>query len=102
MPAQSFFANAFGTTQSFAATTERAAQTFSSSARLIDVNTGKLTELSSQTLKDIAAIANRFDEHGKVLASASELLGSAQSSLASTLDDIRLAFERQRRLLAGT
>jgi ABC-type transporter Mla subunit MlaD len=82
-----------GSTQSFAATTEKAAQTFSSSARLIDINTGKLNELSSQTLKEIAAIATRFDEHGRMLASASDLLGSAQTNLASTLDDRQTALE---------
>jgi hypothetical protein len=37
---------------------------------LIDGNASRLTELSSQTLKEIAAIAGRFDEHSKLLASA--------------------------------
>ena len=39
-----------GSTRSFAATTEKAAQTFASSARLVDSNTTRLTELSSSTL----------------------------------------------------
>jgi ABC-type transporter Mla subunit MlaD len=82
-----------GTTSSFATSAEKAAQTFSSSARLIDVNATKLTELSSSTLKDIAAIAHRFDDHSRVLATASDLLGSAQSNLASTLDDRQDALE---------
>ena len=47
------------TTQSFAVTSEKAAQTFASSARLIDGNASRLTELSSQTLKEIAATRSR-------------------------------------------
>jgi len=82
-----------GTTQSFAATTEKSAQTFASSARIIDVNATRLTELSSKTLKDIASIAHRFDDHSRVLNSASDLLGSAQSNLASTLDERQAALE---------
>jgi len=75
-----------GSTQSFAATTEKAAQTFASSARLVDSNTTRLTELSSATLREVASIATRFDEHGRLLASASELLSSAQSNLEHTLE----------------
>lgn len=63
-------------TQAFAASTERAAQTFSSSARLLDSNTTRLTELTSETLKAVAGIATRFDEHSKLLATASDILGS--------------------------
>jgi len=81
------------TTQSFAATTEKAAQTFSSSARLIDSNAGKLTELSSHTLREIASIAARFDEHSRVLTGASDLLSSAQTNLSSTLQDREKALE---------
>jgi ABC-type transporter Mla subunit MlaD len=75
-----------GSTQSFAATTEKAAQTFASSARLVDSNTTRLTELSSTTLREVASIATKFDEHSRLLASASELLGSAQSNLEHTLE----------------
>src|SRR5690606_36745307 len=46
----------------------------------------RLTELSSSTLKEIASIAARFDEHGKLLATASELLNSAQGNLEHTLE----------------
>ncbi|MBN9272725.1 MAG: kinesin, partial [Mesorhizobium sp.] len=75
-----------GSTQSFAATTEKAAQTFASSARLVDSNTTRLTELSSATLREVASIATRFDEHSRLLASASDLLSSAQSNLEHTLE----------------
>ncbi|MCB1468246.1 MAG: kinesin, partial [Rhizobiaceae bacterium] len=81
------------TTQNFAATTEKAAQTFASSARLIDSNAGRLTDVSSRTLKEVAGIASRFEEHTKLLSGASDLLGSAQSHLVSTLDDRQSALE---------
>src|SRR5690606_15679065 len=83
-----------GSTQSFAATTEKAAQTFASSARLVDSNASRLTELSSNTLREVASIATKFDEHSRLLSSASELLSSAQSNLEhplerqSSLDDL--------------
>jgi phage-related protein len=80
-------------TQGFASTAEKAAQSFASSARLIDTNASRLTELSSSTLKDVSSIATKFDEHGKLLASASNLLGSAQANLASTLDERQQALE---------
>src|SRR5690606_19162004 len=82
-----------GTTERFAASTEKAAQSFASSARLIDANAGRLTELSSVTLKDIAGIATRFDDHASMLSSASELLGSAQNDFASTVDSRREALD---------
>ncbi|RVA64395.1 kinesin, partial [Mesorhizobium sp. M7A.F.Ca.CA.001.08.2.1] len=75
-----------GSTQSFAATTEKAAQTFASSARLVDSNTTRLTELSSSTLREVASIATKFDEHSRLLSSASDLLSSAQSNLEHTLE----------------
>ncbi|RWB24100.1 MAG: kinesin, partial [Mesorhizobium sp.] len=75
-----------GSTQSFAATTEKAAQTFASSARLVDSNTTRLTELSSATLREVASIATKFDEHSRLLSSASDLLSSAQSNLEHTLE----------------
>jgi hypothetical protein len=73
-------------TQGFAATTEKAAQTFASSARLVDSNTTRLTELSSATLREVASIATRFDEHSRLLSNASSLLSSAQSNLEHTLE----------------
>ncbi|MGD9915628.1 MAG: kinesin, partial [Rhizobiaceae bacterium] len=74
------------TTTSFANTTERAAQTFASSARLVDSNTQRLTDLSSATLKEVASIAARFEEHSRVLSTASDLLSSAQGNLEHTLE----------------
>jgi ABC-type transporter Mla subunit MlaD len=75
-----------GSTQSFAVTTDKAAQTFASSARLVDQNTTRLTELSSSTLREVAGIATKFDEHSRLLASASDLLSSAQANLEHTLE----------------
>ena len=75
-----------GTTDKFAMTTEKAAQTFATSARLIDANTNRLTELSQAALREVAAIANRFDEHGRLLANASNLIGAAQSNFEHTLE----------------
>ena len=75
-----------GSTQSFASTTEKAAQTFASSARLVDSNTTRLTDLSSATLREVAAIATKFDEHSRLLSNASNLLSSAQSNLEHTLE----------------
>ena len=46
------------TTDRFAAATEKASLTFSSSARLVNSNTNRLTELSSGTLREVASIAN--------------------------------------------
>ncbi|MEP0695950.1 MAG: kinesin, partial [Nitratireductor sp.] len=82
-----------GATQNFAASTEKAAQTFASSARMLDTNVGRLSDLSSQTLNEIAGIASRFDEHSKLLAQAQDLIGSAQSNLTSTLEDRQKALE---------
>ena len=80
-------------TQNFAAGTEKAAQTFSTSARMIDLNVSRVAEISSQTLNEVASIASKFGEHARLLTSASDLLGSAQSSIVSTLDDRQAALE---------
>jgi ABC-type transporter Mla subunit MlaD len=75
-----------GSTQNFAASTDKAAQTFASSARLVDQNTARLTELSSNTLREVASIATKFEAHSRLLASASDLLSSAQNNLEHTLE----------------
>lgn len=75
-----------GTTEKFSATTDKAAQTFASSARLIDQNTSRLTELSQAALREVAAIASRFDEHGRLLANASNLISAAQSNFEHTME----------------
>ena len=56
------------------------------SARLIDANTNRLTELSQAALREVAAIASRFDEHGRLLANASNLIAAAQSNFEHTLE----------------
>jgi ABC-type transporter Mla subunit MlaD len=73
-------------TQSFAASTERAANSFSTSATLVENNTNRLTELSSATLREVASIATKFDSHSRLLSSAADLLSSAQSNLEHTLE----------------
>ena len=60
---------------------------------MLESNVNRLSDLSSGTLKEVASIASRFDEHGRVLASASDLLNAAQSSLSNTLDDRQEALE---------
>jgi ABC-type transporter Mla subunit MlaD len=81
------------TTGEFSSSTEKAAELLSGSARLLDGKVEKLTDISSRTLNQVGAIAGRFDDHSKVLASASDLLGAAQSNLASTLEERREALQ---------
>lgn len=81
------------TTTAFAENATKAAESFETSTRLIDGNLGKLSELSGSTLTDIAAIAKRFDEHGRMLNSASELINASQSNLASTFDERQEALQ---------
>jgi ABC-type transporter Mla subunit MlaD len=80
-------------TRDFLATTEKATQSFEASTQLIDTNTSRLSELSSRTTSDIGAIAKSISEHGKMLQDASDLLGSAQSNLTSTLEERKAAIE---------
>ena len=63
------------TTTTFAENATKAAELFQTSTRLIDGNLGKLSQLSNSTLTDIAAIAKRFEDHGSMSNSASELIG---------------------------
>lgn len=81
------------TTGEFSASTEKAAELLSGSSRLLDGKVERLTDISSRTLNQVGAIAGRFDEHSRVLASASDLLGAAQSNLASTLEERREALQ---------
>ncbi|MGL4487908.1 MAG: hypothetical protein ACRCU5_00495, partial [Rhizobiaceae bacterium] len=83
-----------GTTTALAEQTEKVSSNISTSARMMETNITRLTDLSSGTLKEVASIASRFDEHGRVLASASDLLNAAQSSLSNTLEDRQEALER--------
>ncbi|KEX95909.1 hypothetical protein IL61_0215320, partial [Brucella ceti B1/94] len=81
-------------TTSFVENTNRAAQMFQASTGLIDSNLGTLRTLSDNTLSQIADIADRFDEHGKVLSSASDMINSAQNGLVSTLDERHQALDK--------
>src|SRR5690606_15705024 len=79
---------------SFVENANRAAQMFQASTGLIDGNIGTLRALSDSTLSQIADIANRFEDHGRVLASASELIGNAQNNLVGTLEDRQNALDK--------
>ncbi len=81
-------------TTSFVENTNRAAQMFQASTGLIDSNLGTLRTLSDNTLSQIADIADRFDEHGKVLSSASDMINSAQNGLVSTLEERHQALDK--------
>ena len=82
------------TTSSFVENANRAAQMFQASTGLIDTNIGTLRALSDGTLSQIADIAERFEEHGKVLSTASDMISSAQNGLAGTLEDRHLALDK--------
>ena len=72
---------------------EKATGSIATTNRLLETNVHRLTDISSQTLKEVASIASRFDEHGRVLASASDLLNAAQASLSTTLEDRQASLE---------
>ena len=72
---------------------EKAAGSLSTTNRILETNVHRLSDISSQTLKEVASIASRFDEHGRVLASASNLLNAAQASLSTTLEDRQSSLE---------
>ena len=72
---------------------EKATGSLATTNRLLETNVHRLTDISSQTLKEVASIASRFDEHGRVLASASDLLNAAQASLSTTLEDRQASLE---------
>jgi len=82
------------TTSSFVENTNRAAQMFQASTGLIDGNIGTLRAISDSTLSQIADIADRFEEHGKVLSSASDMINTAQNGLVSTLEDRHQALDK--------
>ena len=82
------------TTSSFVENTNRAAQMFQASTGLIDGNIGTLRAISDSTLSQIADIADRFEEHGKVLSSASDMINTAQNGLVSTIEDRHQALDK--------
>ncbi len=81
------------TTDTFGARTERAAREISTSVSMLEGNIGRLGEISSGTLGEVAGIVNKFDEHSHVLERANELLTAAQSNLQHTLEDRREALD---------
>jgi uncharacterized protein YicC (UPF0701 family) len=81
------------TTAAFSASAEKAARELAASVSAIDGNTGRLEELSSVTLSEITGIVTRFDEHGRALQKANELLSTAQSNLQHTLEERREALD---------
>ena len=72
---------------------EKASGALSTSNRILETNVHRLADISNTTLKEVASIASRFDEHGRVLASASDLLNAAQASLSTTLEDRQSSLE---------
>lgn len=82
------------TTERFSEQTQNTVDRLSSSIHMVDSNVGRLSELSGTTLNEIAAIANRFDDHGRVLASASDLLKTAQNNLTGTLEERKEALDQ--------
>ena len=86
------------TANRFAESANSAADLVHGSSRLLENNIDRLVSISGQTLSQVGGIVGRFDDHSKVLAQASELLGAAQSNLASTLDERQTAL---RTLSAG-
>lgn len=75
------------TANRFAETASQAADMVSSSSRLLEGKIDRLSNISGQTLSQVAGIVGRFEEHSKMLSQASDLLGAAQSSLVGTLEE---------------
>ncbi|MGL4406066.1 MAG: kinesin, partial [Notoacmeibacter sp.] len=81
------------TTDTFGTRTEKAAREISTSVSMLEGNVGRLSDLSSGTLGEVAGIVNKFDEHSRTLQRANELLTAAQSNLQHTLEDRREALD---------
>ncbi|MGZ2456267.1 ABC-type transporter Mla subunit MlaD [Rhizobium anhuiense] len=81
------------TTARFADSATKAAEMVSASTRLLEGKVDRLSDISGQTLSQVGGIIGRFDEHSKVLTQASQLLGAAQSNLASTLEERESALQ---------
>ncbi len=81
------------TTTRFADSATKAAEMVSASTRLLEGKIDRLSDISGQTLAQVGGIIGRFDEHSKVLTQASQLLGAAQSNLASTLEERESALQ---------
>lgn len=81
------------TTETFGVRAEKSAREIATSVSMLEGNVGRLSELSSGTLGEVAGIVNRFDEHSRTLQRANELLTAAQSNLQHTLEDRREALD---------
>jgi hypothetical protein len=75
------------TTARFSESATRASDMLSTSTRLLEGKVDKLADISGATLSQIGGIVGRFEDHSRVLSQASDLLGAAQSNLASTLEE---------------
>src|SRR5690606_36580771 len=75
-----------GTALSFAENAQKAAETFSNSADLINANSGRLSDFSERTLAPLANIASRFENHSRILESASQLLDKAQQGMIANIE----------------
>ena len=60
---------------------------------MISHNVGILREISENVLGDVARIADRFENHGKTLASAAHMLEDANRTVDATVDERRAAIE---------
>jgi len=85
------------TASRFSQSAGHVADIVSGSTRMLETNIERMSEVFGQTLEQVGGIVSRFDEHSRVLSEASDLLGAAQSNLASTLDERQNAL----RSLAG-
>ncbi|MEM9106930.1 MAG: hypothetical protein AAGC96_14845, partial [Pseudomonadota bacterium] len=81
------------TTERFADRAGQAADKFATSTDVLQSNLTHLDAISNNTLDRVSSIAGSFDDHSKMLSSASDLLSSAQSSLVSTLEERKDALE---------
>src|SRR5690606_11246636 len=75
-----------GTAINFAENAQKAAESFSNSVSIIDVNSGRLSDFSEKTLTSLTAIAARFGDHSRILESASQLLDKAQHGILSNIE----------------
>ncbi|MGB7431621.1 MAG: kinesin, partial [Ahrensia sp.] len=74
--------------------TESISSRLTSTAQQLSDNTSRLEEISQGSLSTISSIATRFDDHGRMLQAASELLGSANENIVGTLQERSEAIDR--------
>ena len=81
------------TPSNFADKAHRAADSIANSVSVLDGNMVKLGDVSNKTLEEVASIAARFEEHGKVLSTASDLLNEAKTGVSDKLEERHSALE---------